>query len=119
MYYNVQPVSSGGLVASAQIKVISPTVASGGRGGHLHWLALYNNNAAVRYAMLFDSASLPADGAAPLWMQSMAAATSVVKELAWPPDGLWFQNGIWICISTTASTKTLAAADLIFTAGVS
>lgn len=115
MYYNVQPVSSGGAVASFQIKAIT----SGGRGGHLHWLALYNNNAAVRYAMLFDSAALPADGAAPLFMQSMAAQTSVPKEIAFPPDGLWFVNGLWICISSTPSTKTIAAADLIFTAGIS
>jgi hypothetical protein len=112
MYYNVQPVS-GSLVASQVLKVIS------GLGkGHLHWLFLYNNNAAVRYAMIFDAASLPANGTAPMFMQSMTAATSVPKELAFPPDGLLFTTGCVIAISSTPATLTLAAADLIFTAGI-
>lgn len=114
MIYNVQPVS-GSLVASQQIKTLSGSAAK----GRLHWLYLFNNNAAVRYAQLFDSAALPAEGATPLFVQSMTASASVPKELAFPPDGLVFTNGLWIVISTTAATKTIAAADLIFTAGIS
>jgi len=113
MYYNVQPVS-GSLVASQQIKLLSGSSAK----GHLHWLFLYNNNAAIRYAQLFDSVALPADGATPLFMQAMAPTTSVPKELAFPPDGLVFTNGLWIVISSTPGTKTIGTADLIFTAGI-
>jgi hypothetical protein len=115
VYQNVQTVSSNGKIASASIK----TISSGGRGAHLHWLTLYSANAGARYAMLFDATALPADGAAPMWMQSLIAQASVPRELAWPPDGLWFTQGIFLCISTTPDVKTLAAADLIFTAGVS
>ena len=113
MYYNVQPIS-GSLVASQQIKLLSGSSAK----GHLHWLFLYNNNAATRYAQLFDSVALPADGSVPLFVQSMAPSTSVPKELAFGPDGLVFTNGLWIVISSTVATKTIAGTDLIFTAGI-
>lgn len=112
MYQNVQPIT-GSLVATAQLK----TIPTNGKG-HLHWLYLYNANAAVRYAMVFDKATAPTNGDTPLFMQSMAPTTSVPKELAFSPDGLLCFNGIWIAISTTPGTLTLAAAELIFTAGV-
>jgi hypothetical protein len=108
-FYGAKPVSSSGGVTSFQLKATP---------GRMHWLFLFNNNAAVRYAQLFDSLALPADGASPLFLQSMAPSGSVPKELAFPPDGFVFTNGLWICISTTALTKTLAAADLAFTAGI-
>ena len=114
MYYNVQPIS-GSLVASQQIKTLTP---AGNSKGHLHWLFLYNNNAAVRYAQLFDSVGLPAEGSTPIFIQSMSPTSSVPKELAFPPDGLVFTNGLWIVISSTPGIKTIAAADLIFTAGI-
>ena len=57
MIYNVQPVS-GSLVATAQIKALSGL----GAKGHLHWLYLFNNNGAARFAMVFDKASIPVNG---------------------------------------------------------
>lgn len=114
MLYNVQPVF-GNLIATQQIKALSGTSAK----GHLHWLYLFNNNAAGRFAMVFDKATAPVNGDIPLFMQSMAGTTSVPKELAFPPDGLLFTLGLWIATSSTSSPLTIAAADLIFTAGVS
>ena len=111
MFFSAVPVASNGLVISGILKT---------RPGRMTYLNLYNNNAAVRYAMLFDSATVPANGATPLVMQQMAATSSVPKELAFPLDGLLFYNGLVIVCSTTAGTLTITGtADMQYTAGIS
>ena len=109
MFFNPIPIPSAGFVASAVLKT--------GRG-RLLYLNAYNNNATVRYLMLFDAAALPANGTVPLLMQAMTATASIPKELAFPPEGMTFVNGLVIAISSTPATLTIAAADLSFTAGV-
>lgn len=111
MFYNVQPYSSAGTVASAVIKTTQ---------SRLHWISPYNNNAATRYLMVFDATAVPVNGTAPLFMFPIAANSAPQKELAFPPDGLLCRNGLVVAISTTAVTLTIGAAtDLIFTAGYS
>lgn len=110
MLYNVQPIASNGTVASAVLKA--------GKG-HLHWLFPYNNNGSARYVMVFDATSLPADTTKPLWMFPLAANAAPQKELAFPPDGLLCLAGIVVALSSTPTALTIAAADLMFTAGVS
>ncbi len=109
-FFGVVSISSGGLVASAVLKT--------GKG-RVHWVFPFNNNGSARFVQIFDAAALPADGAAPLWVYPLAAAAAPAKELAFPPEGLLCNTGIVICISTTLATKTIAAADLLFTVGVS
>lgn len=108
--FNVQPIPSGGFVQSFQLKV-GP--------GRLHWIFPYNQNVATRYIQVFDASALPNDGANWLWMFPLGATSAPQKELAFPPDGMIFQNGLWVCVSSTPGIKTLAAADMSFTAGIS
>jgi len=109
MFFNPTPVPSAGFVASAVLKALK---------GRLLYLNAYNNNAAVRYLMLFDLAAVPGNGATPLLMQAIPPTSSIPKELAFPPEGLLFMNGLCIAISSTPATLTLAAADLSYTAGI-
>lgn len=108
-FYNPVPIPSVGFVASQVLKTSR---------GRILYLNAYNNNAAVRYLMLFDATALPANGTTPLLMQAMTATASIPKELAFPPEGMTFTNGLVIAVSSTAASLTLAGADLGFTAGV-
>lgn len=110
MLFNVQTVASGGKVASGALKT---------GAGRIHWLAAYNANGAARYVQLFDAAALPNDGATPLLVQAIAAGASLTPNLTFPPNGLLFSSGLYVCLSTTADVKTIAAADLVYTAGIS
>ncbi len=109
-FFGVQSVSSGGLVASTVLKT--------GKA-RLHWVFPYNNNGSARYVMVFDAAALPVNGSAPLWMYPLTATSAPAKELAFPPEGLLCTAGIVIALSTTPTTLTIAAADLLYTVGVS
>jgi hypothetical protein len=104
------PVPSAGFVASAVLKT-GP--------GRLTYLQLYNNNASTRYVMLFDATALPANGTNPLVMQGVGATQSIAKELAFPPEGLIFNSGLVIALSSTPGSLTIAGADMSFTAGIS
>lgn len=109
MFFNVQPMSSGGKVASAVLKA---------NPGRVHYLGAYNANGATRFVQLFNTVAVPADTAVPLFTREIAATSSIPQILEFP-GGLLFSTGICICISTTVDTKTVGAADLIYLVGVS
>lgn len=108
--FNVIAAPSGGYVAAYQAKAAP---------GRLHWIFPHNRASATRYIQIFDSAALPNDGTPVVWMFPLAPMSAPQKELAFPPDGLVFANGLWVVLSTTPDVKTLAGADLLCTAGVS
>lgn len=108
--FNVTAVPSGGYVAVYNLKPAP---------GRLHWIFPYNRAAALRYIQIFDATSLPNDGTQASWMFPLGATSAPAKELAFPPDGFIFANGLWVVLSTTPDIKTVASADLLFTAGVS
>lgn len=100
------PVNSGGaLVSSFQISPVGKLL-----------LDISGNNtlAGIQYIQLFDSVTLPADTAVPLYVVAAQATSFFTKTFM--PDGVPFQNGIWVCCSTTAPTKTLGAANCFFEA---
>lgn len=109
-FFNITPVGSGGSVAGVLVKVTA---------GRLHWISVFNGNAAQRFFQVFDSATVPLDGAIPTYIQALSATSSSAKELAFPPEGFKFTNGLYVCTSSTGPTKTLAAADLFYTLGIS
>ena len=87
-------------------------------GGILFWVQIYNNNAAVRYLHIFDSATLPANGTAPnIPPYSLpAGGASIQPQLVDLGEaGLRFQNGIVVANSTTQATLTIGSADSIIT----
>lgn len=77
-------------------------------------LVVFNNNAASRYVQVFDASALPSNGAVPILSVLCPAGDSVGFD--WGADGMAFSTGFIACLSTTGATKTIAAADGLFTA---
>lgn len=73
----------------------------------------YNSLAGTQFIQVHDSATLPADTAVPILVIAVAASSP------WQIDlngiGFPFQNGIVLCNSTTGPTKTIGAANNLFT----
>lgn len=85
-------------------------VVKAGPGAVFGW-NLVNGNAAARWIQFFDSATLPADTAVPLFSIALAIGGSSNITLIRPRV---FLKGICVCNSSTAATKTIGAADSIF-----
>jgi hypothetical protein len=78
----------------------------------LYGFSVYNSNAAAQSILLFDASSLPADTAVPL-MAFNVSATSVLG-VYYGEMGRLFRRGLILCNSSTATTKTIGAADCFF-----
>jgi hypothetical protein len=77
-----------------------------------------NTSAGVLYLHIFDSATVPADTAAP----DVCIAVAATSTVSWDPErgsaadkGVSFDNGCAVCLSSTAATKTVAGAVGVFT----
>jgi len=92
----------GAAAASAIVKA--------GPGAVFGW-NVTNGNAAARWLQFFDSATVPADTAVPLFSIPLAIGGSSNISLIRPRV---FLKGIVVCNSSTAATKTLGAADSLF-----
>lgn len=79
--------------------------------GYLYGFTVYSSKGSAQWVLLFDSATLPANGQVPL-LAFPVAATSQVSALWIPPR--FFESGITLCNSTTDATKTLGSADCLF-----
>ena len=86
-------------------------------GGTLYRLNIINTEAAVRYIMLFDATSLPANATAPLYRFTVASSGSLDIDLSSlrlgneGSTGLSFSTGIVVANSTTAATLTVSTGD--------
>jgi hypothetical protein len=80
--------------------------------GILYGFTVYNSGAA-QFILVFDAATLPADGVAPALV--LAAGATANLGANWIP-GRTFQTGIVLCNSSTGPTKTIGAADCYFDA---
>ena len=81
-------------------------------GAHeLFGFTVNNTNAAAQFILVFDLASLPADGAVPAISLTCPAVSD--KGVVWLPQRKMLE-GIVICNSSTAGTKTVGAADCFF-----
>ena len=81
--------------------------------GILYGFTIYNSKASSQFIQVFDAAALPADGAIPAWVGTVAATSNLAAN--WLP-GRTFQTGIVLCNSSTGATKTIGAADCFFDA---
>ena len=77
----------------------------------LYGFTVNNTNAALQYVLLFDLSVLPGDGAVPVC--SFTALGAQDKGVLWLPPRRMLQ-GIVVCNSSTAATKTIGAADCFF-----
>lgn len=72
----------------------------------------YNAKGSAQFILLFDKASVPADGDIPIFALTAATAANFSKEFG--PTGLRFQNGLAISNSSTVATRTVGSADCQF-----
>jgi len=79
--------------------------------GILYGFTVYNSKTASQFIQVFDAASLPADGAIPAWVGTVATVANLGAN--WLP-GRTFQTGCVICNSSTGPTKTIGSADCWF-----
>jgi hypothetical protein len=84
--------------------------------GNLYAIDGYNSKAGTQFILLFDSATLPAEGAIPKLVLGVATATNFSRDFG--VYGLHFQKGIVVCNSSTGPTKTIGSADCFFTARI-
>lgn len=80
--------------------------------GTLRGLTGYNSKGSAQFIQLFDSPGLPADGAVPVVVITIAASSSF--SLDYGLDGRKFLRGIVVANSSTGPTKTIGSADCWF-----
>lgn len=78
--------------------------------GVLFGLTGYNSKASAQFIQLHDATLLPAEGAIPVAVFTVAATSNF--SLDFGLKGRKFDKGIVICNSSTAQTKTIGSADI-------
>jgi hypothetical protein len=81
--------------------------------GVLYGFTVTNTKASAQFVQLFDSNTVPADNAVPLFSKSIPAGDAV--GFSWLP-GRTFRVGIVLCNSSTSAAKTIGSADCLFDA---
>lgn len=91
--------------------LVSSLVVKAG-AGTLYGIGGFSNKGVAQFIQVFDSGTLPADGATPDFVFSVGATSNI--GVFWGDVGRSFTRGIVVCNSSTAATKTIAAADCFF-----
>lgn len=104
----------GVLPANSTTKALTNRLQVKAEQGKLYGVTVTNTNAAAQFVQLFDSAGTPADGLVPLLAFNVSGAS--VAGLYFGSVGRAFEQGIFICNSTTQGTKTIGANDCLFDA---
>lgn len=94
--------SAGALEAS---RIISAT------GANLQEIACTNTSASAVYCQVYNTATVPADTAVPVLSFAVPASSSASYD---NQQGIVFDTGICVAISTTAHVKTIATAVATF-----
>ena len=81
--------------------------------GILTGFSCYSSKGSAQFILVFDAATLPAEGAIPDEVFTVGATANL--GLNWIP-GRTFHTGIVICNSSTGPTKTIGSADCWFSA---
>lgn len=74
----------------------------------------YNSKASAQFIQVHDSAGVPAEGAIPKILISVAASSPF--SIDYTQIGRLFKYGIVVCNSSTGPTKTVGSADVWFDA---
>lgn len=80
--------------------------------GILFGISGYNSAATAQFIQLHDAAALPADGAVPVEVITVPAASNFSIDFG--VHGKAFGLGIVVCNSSTGPTKTIGAANCFF-----
>jgi hypothetical protein len=74
----------------------------------------YNNKAAAQFLQVFDTTTVPADNAVPVFVIAVGVgggAATGTYGVYFGTAGRWFDRGCVITNSSTAATKTIGSAD--------
>jgi hypothetical protein len=109
--------TAGGAVSGASL--VSSTANEASRvikasAGTLISLVGYNARASAQFIQLFNSATVPADTAVPIYTFMVPASANFSLDV--PVSGIPFTTGIAVSNSSTQATKTIGSADCWFTA---
>ena len=75
----------------------------------LYGIYAFNSSTTTDYFLqVFDSATVPADGATPELVYPLTKGTNQQLQFG---DGYVFAAGIYVCASTTSKTKTIATTN--------
>ena len=85
------------------------------RSGHLVSLVGYNAKTSAQFIQIFNTTSVPADGAVPIYTFSVPASSNFSIDIPTPAP---FTVGISVSNSSTVATKTIGSADVWYTAVV-
>lgn len=80
--------------------------------GTLHNITGYSSSLSEQFIQIFDTNTLPADGATPKIIFIISAKSNFSFDLG--TNGRYFYNGIVICNSSTSDTKTIGSNDCWF-----
>ncbi len=83
--------------------------------GNMYSVSGYNSSTAATFIQLHDSATIPADGAVPVYVFTVPGSSNFTYE----PSirfGRFFRNGIVVTNSSTVATKTVSGADCWYSA---
>jgi hypothetical protein len=81
--------------------------------GVLYGFTVYSSNAGAQFILIFDAASVPADGAVPACVFTIAGVSNLPVQYL---PGRTFLNGCVLVNSSTGPTKTVGSADCWFDA---
>lgn len=105
-----EPATDGKLTDDSTVIEASRVVKDS--AGRVFGLSGFNGLASVQFIQLHDATSLPAD--ATVAKYSIEAQASANFSIDFTEEGVFFENGIVVCNSTTHATKTIGAADTMF-----
>ena len=104
----VNPATTTSSVAMVSSTALEKGHVGKASAGYLFQVSGYNSSASDMFLQVFDSATEPAEGTAPKILAFAPSESQfgwAVERFATP-----FTNGIYVCLSSTAATKTVAGA---------
>ena len=97
------------LPSNSTTTTLSASLIVKSSGGTLHMITGYNSSDNSQFIQVHNSSVLPANGVAPQVVFTVPGSSNFSFDLG--IEGRYFSNGIVICNSSTAATKTIGSAD--------
>ena len=91
---------------------LANSVQASASGCLVFGLSGYNSKASAQFIQLHDASTTPADTAVPVFNMTVPSLSNFSVDFGLA--GMPFVNGVYVCNSSTAPTKTIGSADCQF-----